>query len=232
MLLFLVACTGAPDSATTLDSTDPGGDAADYCEETGRTPVTDRSVPSDGFTFAAGEVVNAFAGAWSGTWAVYSGGGGAAAAGLAYSDGAIEGVTYQLHQDTSGMGGGAEPQCASRYEIAMDLAASTDDGQIAEAAAVTVVASESEAMSFNVGVDIGSVGGTTRPSWDPSDWATNTLSLDGSGSGANLTISATWQASSGARGPVVDTASAGTETGTVEPSGMTEGVGSMSLTPG
>ncbi len=198
--------------------------------------VTDPAVAADGFLFSAAEVIGAFAIPWTGTWSPYSSAGGTADVSLLWSDGAIAAVTYAINEPDSGsMAQGApSAECPSRYAIDLLLSVSTDDGLLAEAVSTTLVASSATVASFDASVDIASVGGTTRPAaWDPADWPVNTLALNGYGDGAALTVSVGWQASSGARGPELDTASGGgvVETGTVEPSGMTEGVGSMSLTP-
>jgi len=141
-------------------------------------------------------------------------------------------VTYAVHTDTGGMTQGApSADCPPRYEIAVGYRASTADGLLDEAGGTVLVATAADAASFHAAIDIGAVGGTTRPSgWLPEDWASNTLSLDGAGTPEQLQVSATWQASSEASGPVVDSG-APTETGTVSPSGMTEGVGMMTLAP-
>jgi hypothetical protein len=107
----------------------------------------------------------------------------------------------------------------------------TADGVLDEAGATTLVGTAADSASFHADIDVDAVGGATRPSgWVPEDWASSTLSLDGAGTPEQLQVSATWHASSAPSGPAVDSG-ATTETGTVSPSGMTEGAGSMSLAP-
>jgi hypothetical protein len=237
MLLLLLGCIPSSSVLTPGSVPDaPGQGAAAYCEETGRAAVADPTAPADGLAFSAADVLGAFAIPWTGTWSPYAGPGGTADVSLLWSDGAIAAVTYAMNEpDTGSMAQGApSAECPSRYEIDLLLSVATDDGLLAEAVNTTLVASSAAAVSFDAAVDLASVGGTTRPAaWDPADWPVNTLSLDGYGDGAALTISVGWQAASGARGPELDTASGGgtVETGTTEPSGMTEGVGSMSLSP-
>lgn len=228
LLLFFVGCTGSP-----ADSTDsvPLGNGADSCEEASRSAVVDPADPADGFTFAAADLLAAFARSWAGTWAAQSGSTDASLD-LAWTDGGIEAVTYTLHQDTGGaMQGAPSADCSSQYEIAVGFTTSTADGALNEVGAVTLIGAAADAASFHADIDIGAVGGTTRPSgWLPEDWASNTLSLDGAGTPEQLQVSATWHASSAPSGPAVDSG-APTDTGTMSPSGMTEGAGSMTLTP-
>lgn len=241
MLILLLGCIPSSSVLTPHSLPDaPGQGAAAYCEETGRAAVADPMVPANGLTFSAADVLGAFAIPWTGTWSPYAGPGGTADVSLLWSDGAIAAVTYAMNQpDTGSMAQGApSAECPSRYEIDLLLSVATDDGLLAEAVGTTLVASSAASVSFAASVDLASVGGTTRPAaWDPADWPVNTLSINGYGygygDGATLTISVGWQASSGARGPSLDTGSGGgtVETGSTEPSGMTEGVGSMSLSP-
>ncbi len=234
-LLLLPACVLAPKDAPGNDSA-LGGNGADYCAETGRTTITDASVAADGFDYAPQDVITNFAHGWGGTWAVYSGGSTAASASLTWTDGAISAATYAMSGggDSGTMGSGAgSADCPPRYEIIVAYTVNTDDGLLAEAGETTLVASAVDAASFHVSIPLAQVAGTTSPAdWNPADWASNTLALDGSGDPSSLMISATWQASSTAAGPVEDSGgSSGTDTGTVSPSGITAGLGSMTLTP-
>ena len=237
MLLLLLGCIPSSTVLTPDSLPDaPGQGAAAYCEETGRAAVSDPTVPAVGLPFSAADVLGAFAIPWTGAWSLYASPGGTADVSLLWSDGAIAAVTYAMNEPDSGsMAQGApSAECPSRYEIDLLLSVATDDGLLAEAVNTTLVASSAASVSFDAAVDFASVGGTTRPAaWDSADWPVNTLSIYGYGDGATLTISVGWQASSGARGPSLDTGSGGgtVETGTTEPSGMTEGVGSMSLSP-
>lgn len=222
MLVFLLGClldAKPADTADTADTSLPSGEAYG-CVESSRAPVTDPAVAADGMAFAPDEAVGALSGAWTGDFTFVSGDVAPASFSVA-ADGAWE-VVYRTLYDGGGYAEGAPvEECGSLYAWTTTASLSDATGALAEAFPATLLVREADTASLVGGVALDGVVGTTRPTaWDPADWARNTLSFSGEAADGTWLVSALWQAASADAKE-----EAATETGVVEPSGMTEGVG-------
>lgn len=135
----LAACAEKDDD----DDTEPDGpeDTSEYggCEEVSRTAVAGPSYAADGFDFAAGDLLAAAMGGWSGEGELGMGeegeGGGGEGFG-AWADFRLDDEVFAVTmapRDSSG--GGEEPliyeECASYYETNLELTFHADGGLVA-----------------------------------------------------------------------------------------------------
>jgi hypothetical protein len=210
LLLALCSCAGAPVTDTTSN------DELDRCEESDRSAVTDPSAISDGMTFAPQVALDALNGDWTGTWTPI--GGSETDASLSLTSGAVEFVEQTLVAG-SGQGGGGDPQCSSYYAIAASVQLSTADHGLAETFDTEVQTRDATSAAFATSIPLSDVGGSVRPSFDPSKWDHTVLAVYATYANPALDGGGTWQG--------FDDASS--DDGTVAPSGQTEGAGSFSL---
>ncbi len=179
---FLLACTTTGD-VDTATSPGPGGSAASYCAELSREPVTDADTAAAGFDFAASDVVYDNVGDWYGTFEYATTGSTSARTTLRYDGGEIFAVEQELVDpsgtDTGPATGAPDPYCPSYYEVALGLDVHVGDGELAEDdLTISMVAVTRASPTFLVTIALDQLSGTAAPSWDPRDWATNTLYAD------------------------------------------------------
>jgi hypothetical protein len=228
LLMLLTGCWIAPSDKAPVDDTagDTGTGADAYgCIESARVPITDTSVPSEGMDFAPDAIVTGFSGSWEGLFEYVVGDPGPASFAIRPDGGTWEMVERTLYEGSDGMGSGADEECSSYYAWTTEAQLTDALGAFAEHFTGELDAYTVDAVTFRGGIALASVAGTTRPTaWDPADWPENTLSIDGNGSPDQWIVSATWQATN------EDTAkdeSSEADTATIEPSGMSELVGTM-----
>jgi hypothetical protein len=241
--LVLAACatSGGRDSTTDLggDDTGPGSGAADYCAESARSTVDDPAAPASGFDFAANDAIAASEGAWHGSFTRVD----KSAEGLALDlntvpDTSIQAIYQELITHRGGEGGplseGApSADCPPFYESSATMSFNLEGGALAERFDIVLRSSTIASQRFTASEDLSVVAGTERPVWfDPSDWAQTRLLVDASFDGTTWQGSAMWQASSEASvlaSAAVLAGHGGSETGWVEPSGVSEGIGGFSV---
>lgn len=258
-VLALVGLAGCAGKATIPESTDTGttggtttgtdtgttvgGSGADmpaYCAEVSRVTVTDPSVPSDGFDFAADDAVAVQTGTFTGDLVTYAsnGNGQHVSTTLTLHATGIDAVTTQLvdpNTDTAHppMGQPQTDGCPPYYEIRMDGHLSTTDGMLDEDIAVASHASAPDVGAFTTSIDLGSIQGTAYPTdIDPNRWDAVALVVDASlqdlAWNGSLMWSATNDTSNDTATTTYDTAT-GVGTGTVGVSGEVSMIGSFSL---
>ncbi len=235
-MLFLIACT----TDTPLDSTDTGIDddtggdpnAASYCAEVSSSVVTDPSTPSAGFDFAAADVVGDNDGDWVGTFEYSGTGTDFGQLSLSYEGGEILAVVQELVNpggtDTGPEPGAPDPECPSFYRIPFEVYLRVGDSALRESASVEVEAVTASSPSLRLTVAVEDLVGEAVPTWDTREWAYNTLYASGYRAEDQWHVSVGFwgsnEATSRHAAPKEEA-----ETGTVEPSGVSESYGSMLL---
>lgn len=228
---FVFACVMPSDSAGGQDSFPAGGgggaDAPAYCAPVSSTPVATDTV-ADGMTFSVDDALAIEAGAFAGTLTPYTGD--TSPLGLTLSldeGGAVEAETWELVDpsagDTGYATGAAEPSgCPPTYRYTLIGELSSADGQYAGAFTSEVHVADPSVDGLTGRIALESFDGTARPGFDVGAWDRVELAVDGTPA---WTGSLTWFGlNESAR------TSAGSDTGTVAVSGVTEGIGAFDLT--
>lgn len=235
ILALLLACTGPGDDSgdtgrDTAGDTGPGGgaDAPAYCAEVSRSVVVDRTVASAPLDFTAQAVLDAVLGGWPGTFSPAEGAPAPVNLTFAWEGGAIEVVVRELVDpaggDTGPAPGAPSVDCPPYYALGLFGGLSVDGGLLDEHYELTLEATAADAGAFLAEVSLADVQGTARPtSFDPDAWDTTTLSMNASLAAGTWQGSVLWQGANEADAAKDE----GTGTGTVEPSGVVEGVGSF-----
>ena len=231
--LLLLACTPSPKDTSTPDDTGGGGaDMPAYCEEDRREAVEDPYSVPDGMWFAAGEAIEAQSGTFSGALEPYEGGVGSNL--TLVNSLADEGVAlvFRVLVDPSGgdtgyaTGAPESTDCPPVYAYTLDLALSSDDGQWGGAFRAEMEVADPAVGELSASQSLDALTGSAAPSWDPADWGSTSLMLSASLVTDGWQGSLSWMAGN----ETMASGSGGTDTAEVEPSGMTEGVGSFLLT--
>lgn len=226
ILLLLAACGTLVDVKSDDTGTLEAGADPYACVESERIELTDLSVPADGLDFAPQAVVDAYGGAWTGTFSFTAGNEERAGFGVR-----PEGLWQLVKREASGSGlgdGAPVEDCGPMYSWGTESVLTDASGALDEVFGAGVIVRALDAVELFGVVPLGAVVGSTRPSgWDPADWDRTDLVVTGTASPAGWLVSAMWVASQEADAKDEGTA----ETGTVDVSGMTEGVGSGSFTP-
>lgn len=229
MFLLLLGCglplDKADDAADTGGDTGPSANDPWACVETGRAPIDDPTVAAEGMSFAPADVAAAFAGGFAGRFAFVAGDEQFAGFGV-NPEGAWELVSREGQGTDLGEGAPVEA-CDPYYAFATDAILNDASGALDERFAATLLASSVDAVTLSAAVPLEAVVGTTRPSWDPEDWATNTLSISGTGVPGTWTVSVLWSGAASADAKE----ESGTDSGTVEPAGTVETVGTGTFAP-
>lgn len=170
LLLPLFAC--GPEASTDVDEpedTDPAGqNRPAYCAESGRVTVEDPPTAAAGLSFSAQDVLDAHAGAWSGTFTAASEATSTIMITMARPDGggAIEAVTYTLVDP--GGSAVAATDCPSAYDLAVVVTLFTGDGLLAETVDATLHAPSVEGPRWTQ--PVADVHGRTEPTaFSPAD---------------------------------------------------------------
>lgn len=228
--LLLLACTPSPKDTATPDDT--GGGRADmpaYCEEESREVLDNPYSVPDGMWFAAGEAIEAQSGTFSGPLVPYEGGVGSNLTLVnSLAEGEVALVTRVLVDpsagDTGHATGAPEPtECPPVYVYGLDVALSSDDGQWGGSFRAEMEVADPAVGELSTSQSIEALTGSAAPSWDPADWDNNSLVLSAS------LVPDGWQGSLSWSAGNETMASGEAETGEVDVSGMTEGVGSFEL---
>lgn len=241
-LALLLACVGGAEDVDdsglpggdTGQDTDPGGGGADapaYCAEVSREQVMDRTVPAEPLDFSAQAVLDAVLGGWPGTFSPHAGEAAPMNLTFAWESGPIEVVVRELVDpaggDTGPAPGAPSADCPPFYALDLFGGLAVDGGLLDEHYELALEAPAADAASFLASVDHADMQGTARPtSFDPDDWATTELSIVASLAGGTWEGSTLWLGSNETAASEAD----GGGTGTVEPSGVVEGLGSFTAT--
>ncbi len=235
MFAFFLACaTPSPATDTADTGRLPGGGGADmpaYCAEDHRVLVDDPSVPAADFAFAVSDALAAQVGPWSGTLTPYQGDAvgldlTVAEAGLGIA--AVYRVLVDPNQGETGSYGEGAPDvgdCPPVYEYSLTVDVATTDGAYAAQFQPLVQVAAAETATFFDTVALADFTGTAPPGVDATRWAFVSFGVDATLADAAWTGSFLWY---GASAAPVD-GSAESDTGTVEPSGETAGVGGFSV---
>lgn len=234
MYAFLLACaTATPATDTTDTGALPGGGGADmpaYCAEDHRVLVDDPTVPAADFSFAAADALAAQTGPWSGTLTPYQGDAVALDLTVAEAGPGIAAVYRVLVDPSAGDTGydqGAPDvgDCPAVYEYGLTVDVASADGAYAAQFQPLVQVAAAETATFFATVPLADFTGTAPPAVDATRWAYVSFGVDATLADAAWTGSFLWY---GASAAPVD-GSAETETGEVEPSGETAGVGGFTV---
>lgn len=232
-MFLLLACTPpAPaDSADTGSS--PGANAPAYCDEVSREEVADPYVAAAGFDFSAADVVYSNTGNWYATFEYATTGSTSARLSLDYDGGTIEAVEQVLvspgGHDTGPATGAPDPYCPSYYDIELILGLKVGDGELAEEGLpLSLVAVSARAPTWTTTLALEALQGTATPSWDPREWAYNTLYADAYRAEELWEVTLGWWGSSESvsrRAAPKESA----DTGTAEAAGVSETMGTGSF---
>lgn len=232
--LLLLACAPSPKDTATPDDTGGGGgaDMPAYCEEERREVVDDPYAVPDGMWFAAGEAVEAQSGTFTGALEPYEGGVGSNLTLVnSLGDGGVA-LVFRVLVDPSGgdtgyATGAPEPtDCPPVYAYTLDVALSSDDGRWGGAFEAEMEVADPAVAALSAAQPIDALTGSAAPSWDLGDWDVTSLQISASLVPDGWQGSLSWMAGNES----MASGSGGTDTAEVEPSGMTEGVGSFLLT--
>lgn len=211
--------SGSPDTGAG-DDTGGGGTGGDAwgCVEIEVTPITDTTVAAGDLAFAPDDAVVAWAGTWQGTFTFTAGNTELAAFSLDPA-GTWELVERELQGgDDTTMSTAPAEECRDSYRWTTTFEVSDASGAFEEVTQGLLELEDLDAAELAVNIPIEVVVGTTRPSWDPADWAYNGLVFSGTGTPGSWSVSVLWQ------GVNPDFASGTVDTATVEPSGVSESV--------
>lgn len=238
MFLFLAsACIATPDATpdgndTSADTGHLGGgaDMPAYCVEDRREAVADPTVAATDFSFAVQTAIDAQVGRFVGTLTPYTGESGGltvqvADPGLGIA--AVYRVLVDPNEGETGMAQGAPgaSDCPPVYEYALAVAVRSDDGAFVADFSPTLEVSDPAATTLHDQVLLAAFAGTARPTFDIGKWASVSFAVDAAQADDAWTGSFTWFGLSEA----AESAGAEAETGSVNPSGETEGVGGFEV---
>lgn len=206
----------------------PPGDMPSTCVESSRSPVTDPTVPSEGMGFAAADAVALVDGDLVGELVSYDADGaeaGRTPLALTLVVGSIDRVERTLVNPPDGSDMGApDVACDPIYELHAVASLSTEDGRLADDFDVVIPVLALDGLALHGHLPLADVHGTLAPvSIDPAAWDAVMVGLDASLDASGWTGSVGIYASREAE-ETFDTA---TGTGTIEPSGMSETVGTF-----
>lgn len=244
LALLLAACSSdkTDDTASpaddTADTTDTGGgtggDMPAYCAEDHRTEVTDLSVPAEGFAFSPQAAIDTQIGTFAGPLTRYDKSGTVGMTLDVTFTGKAVAAVYRVLIDPSG-GEGSEAadsgptDCPPVYEYGLNALLGTSDGSYTGALSALVLVAAPGTGNISASLPIASFTGSAQPSFDTTKWASVTLEVDAAQVAGGWAGSMMWLGSNESGGPAA-TADTGTDTGTAEPSGVTEGIGGFALT--
>lgn len=148
-------------------------------------------------------------------------------------DGTAELIVQELvsggGEDSPYTEGAPTEECPSYYALPMAVTLAVENGALAETLAVELRSGTLGAGDFRADVSLEAVVGTSRPAtFDPADWDADDLVIDAYASEGAWQGSVMWIGTNEAQAEATETDSeSGTSTGTIEPSGVIESVGSF-----
>lgn len=223
------------DTADTTDSSGgTGGDMPAYCAEDHRTEVTDLTVPAEGFVFSPQAAIDTQIGTYAGPLTKYDKSGTVGMSLDVTFTGKAVAAVYRVLVDPSGgegsMAADSGPtDCPPVYEYGLNALLGTSDGSYTGALSALVLVAEPGTGNISASLPIASFTGSAQPAFDTTKWASVSLELDAAQVAGGWSGSMMWLGSNASGGPEA-TADTAAETGTVEPSGVTEGIGGFALT--
>lgn len=164
------------------------------CVEVDRQPVTDPSMPADGFSFTAEEALTSWSGAWSGLLspsAEEKTEESVESALVIRSTGLVEAVLSEEGDTTMEYADGID--CGSRYEAVAELDLSLGvDGSLMEQTLPAVLTLLASSINLAGELPLDEVTGALEPEFDPSEYDESYLSLYAGGSDGALLGTVGW----------------------------------------